>query len=170
MSTSPGEEIPASPADRINNALVMFTGCIGSAFDDICSYGLTIGDTYVPFDPDPEDECALEEALCSQVWVRVDSIQPAPGGLDGWGGDCAVSLRAELEVGVIRCVDIPEDGEAPTATDVLVASMQAMEDMNRVFCAAMSCEVWDSIMVGSWQPTGPLGGQYGGIWTFTVDL
>jgi len=166
MSMSSDEIL--TPAERLNEALLGFTGCIGLALDDLCSYGLTIGDSYVPFDPDPEDNCDADEVMCSQAWVRVMSVNPLSSA--GWEGDCATVLRIDLEVGVIRCIDIPEDGEAPTATDVMAAAMQAMTDMTAIFCAAMDCEVWSSITSDIWSPFGPLGGQYGGTWTFTVEV
>lgn len=158
-------------AEALNEALAGFTGCVGEALDDICSYGLTIGETYVPFDPDPEDDCPEEDAACSQAWVRVMSAQPIykEDSFDD-GDGCASVMSLTLEVGVLRCLDIPEGGEAPTASDVLVASMQAMVDMKAIYCAAMACEVWDSITSGTWVPNGPLGGQYGGIWTFDVEV
>lgn len=156
--------------DRLNAALIAFTGCVGESLDDMCSYGLTIGETYVPFDPDPEDDCPEEDAACSQAWVRVMAVNPSNVGESFDGSDCAVTLRLTLEVGVLRCIEIPEGGEAPTATDVMVAAMQAMTDMNAIHCAAMSCEKWESISHGAWTPSGPLGGQYGGVWTFDVEL
>jgi hypothetical protein len=159
-----------SPADKLNDALVGFTGCVGEALDDLCSYGLTIGDSYVPFDPDPEDECDPEEVMCSQAWVRVMSVNPTATEESFEGGACSSELSVDLEVGVLRCLEIPEDGDAPTATQVLMAATQAMEDMNAIYCAAMSCEVWSAITAGQWTPDGPLGGQVGGIWTFTVQL
>lgn len=162
------DEIP-DPAAALNEALVAFTGCIGEALADICSYGLTIGETYVPFDPDPEDDCDEDEVACSQAWVRVMAVQPAHV-TESFEGDCGGVMRLDLEVGVLRCLEIPEGGEAPTATDVLVASMQAMTDMRAIHCAAMACEVWDSIETGQWSPSGPLGGQYGGTWTFSVEV
>jgi hypothetical protein len=97
------------------------------------------------------------------------NVSPAPSP-EGWDGDCALTLRLDLEVGVLRCIEIEEDGEAPTASDVLAAAVQAMTDMNAILCAAMACEVWDAINVGQWTPSGPLGGQYGGTWTFTVEI
>lgn len=163
------DETPATPADRLNEALLGFTGCVGEAFDDICSYGLTIGESYVPFDPDPEDDCEDGEAACSQLWVRVMGVTPT-GEVGFDNSDCATTLQIELEVGILRCLEIPEDGEAPTASDMMVAAMQAMQDMNTIFCAAMGCEVWESIQSGAWTPDGPLGGQYGGVWTFTVEM
>lgn len=167
--TVTSDEVPG-PAEALENALIAFTGCIGAALPDVCSYGITIGESYVPFNPDPEDECEDDDIMCSQAWVRVMQVTPKANGTDGWGGECDLVLEAELEVGVVRCFDVPEDGEAPTASETLVAAMQAMSDMNAVHAAAMACEVWDGITTGSWQPSGPLGGQYGGTWTFTVEL
>lgn len=156
--------------DPLLDALVEFTGCIGGALDDVCSYGLTIGESYTPFDPDPEDDCDDEEVVCSQAWVRVANINVTELS-EGFGRSaCANSMSITLEVGVLRCVEIPEDGEAPTASGMLAAAMQAMTDMKKIQCAALACEVWDKITIGSWLPLGPLGGQYGGVWSFTADL
>lgn len=157
-----------SPDDYIHEALVGFTGCLGEAFDDICVYSLTIGETYVPFDPDPDDECDEDETLCSQLWVRVANVHASPN--SSWEGTCALELIIELEVGVLRCIEIPEDGEAPTATDVMAGALQSMSDMRKILCTAMDCEVWTSLEAGLWNPIGPLGGQYGGSWTFTATL
>lgn len=161
-------EVPITGSERLQDALIAFTGCIGSAVPDICSYGITVGEAYVPFNPDPEDECDDDAVICSQIWVRVTGVSPEAS--ESWSGDCAVVLNIGLEVGVLRCLGIPEEGEAPTASEVLVAAMQSMEDMQAIHCAAMGCEVWDSITSGNWLPSGPLGGQYGGVWNFTVSL
>lgn len=170
MTVTPTE---TEPTERLHEALVEFTACIGNALEGVCSYGFTIGEAYVPFDMDPDEDCddSEDDVSCSQAWVRVASVVPQSGGVEGFGGqDCYLTLSLDLEVGVLRCLEIPEDGEAPTTTDVLLAGLQAMDDMNAMLCAALGCEVWDSISVGQWQPVGPLGGQYGGIWTFTVEV
>jgi hypothetical protein len=167
--TLTSDEQPLTRDEQLHQALIEFTACVGNALADICSYGLTIGEAYVPFDPDPDDECDSDEVQCSQAWVRVMSAAPTPQAVESWAGeDCSLTLRMDLEVGVLRCIEIPEGGEAPTASDVLAAAVQSMDDMNAILCAALGCEVWDSISVGSWAPSGPLGGQYGGTWTFTV--
>lgn len=159
-----------NPLDEaLIDAIVQFTGCIGNALDNLCSYGWTIGETYVPFNPDEEDDCDAEEAMCSQAWVRVMGVQPMAVPDSFEGNTCALTLRFDLEVGIIRCTEIVEEGEAPTATDVLVAAAQAMADMRAILCAALGCEVWDALDVGAWTPIGPLGGQYGGIWQFTAE-
>lgn len=158
-------------SERLNDALIEFTACIGNGLEDVCSYGLTIGETYVPFNPDEDEPCDDEDIQCTQAWVRVMNVQPKAEGVEGFGGqDCYLTLTLDLEVGILRCVEVEEGGEAPNATDVLVAAGQAMTDMNAILCSALGCEVWDAIEVGQWQPVGPLGGQYGGIWNFTVEV
>lgn len=169
MSVMGSDDQPETYDERLQAALVAMAGCIGESLDDLCSYGLTIGETYVPFDPDPEDEDSCDEGTCSQAWVRVMAVNPKTVPSFA-GSDCSVELEIDLEIGVIRCIEVPAQGEAPTATDVLVAAMQAITDMNRIHCAAMDCDVWESIESGQWSPAGPLGGQYGGTWTFTVVL
>lgn len=159
-----------SPADALNDALAEFTSCICLALPDICSCSLTIGQSYVPFRPDEDDECEDEEEACSQAWVRLVSSQPAESSVSGWGGDCSLVMTLTLEVGVLRCFPVEEDGEAPTGTDVMAAAFQSNDDMQTILCAALGCEVWDSLSVGQWSPIGPLGGQYGGTWTFTVEV
>lgn len=160
-----------TPADRLNNAIMAFAGCVAESLKDICTYSVTIGQSYVPFDPDEDDDCDPEEAVCSQAWVRVMNVQVMDQQFSFGGGDgCNTSLQLMLEVGILRCIEIPEGGEAPTATDVLVASMQAMTDMLAIQCASQSCDAFDSITTGQWSPSGPLGGQYGGTWTFTVEV
>lgn len=170
MDLGSDETLPPAVV-RLQNALIEFTGCIGDALPDICSVGYTLGESYVPFDPDPEDDCKAAAVQCSQAWVRSGTIQPTSGAALGWDdAACEISLTMELEVGVLRCIQLPKNGKAPKATDVLVAGMQALTDMNAILCAACGCGAWDKLSVGSWNPSGPLGGQYGGIWTFTVEL
>lgn len=170
-----------TPDERLHDALIGFTGCIGEALEDICSYSLTIGETYVPFDPDPDDdesEACGEDGGCNQAWVRVMGIVPIEFSEQSFSnGGCGSTLRLSLEVGVLRCIEVPEGGEAPTASDVLIAAMQSMTDMRAIYCAAMTCgdeddysTGFDAINPGTWTPSGPLGGQYGGIWTFDVDF
>lgn len=158
-----------SMATQLNDRLIEFAASMGAAVD-ICSWGLTVGDSYVPFNPDPDDDCdedmLADGVACSQVWVRVMNMTPLS--VNTFGGDCAVEWRIGLEVGVLRCFGIEEDGEAPDASDVLVAATGAMEDMGAIMEAALDTEIWDKVELGEWGPVGPLGGQYGGIWTFVA--
>lgn len=166
MSESGTEGIPP-----LHTALVMFTERIGSALG-VCSYGLTVGENYVPFDPDEDDDCEEGEAACDQMWVRVDGVSYGDAEPSFGGGDCGGELTLSLEVGILRCIEVPEGGEAPTASDVLTSALQAMDDMTTIHCAAMDDDedLWTTIESVQWVPSGPLGGQSGGIWMFTVTL
>ena len=167
------DDAPLTQAQRLQTALLLFTERVCGGLD-VCSYGLTMGETYVPFDPDEDDDaCDEEEAVCSQAWVRVDSSTFITS--ESWSNGCGGEMSLTLEVGVLRCIEIPEGGEAPTATDVTSAALQAMEDMNTIHCAAMSDEdpedeLWSEIESVQWTPSGPFGGQAGGIWTFNVTF
>lgn len=178
-------ETPVENEDLLGNAitsaLLGFTGCIGNSLDDICTYSLTFGEIYVPFIADEDSECEEGEEACSQVWVRVtdvnvafppnEQMDNAPSAGNGCDGpQCGGTFVLGLEVGVLRCYEVPEDGEAPTATQVMAGAIQAMYDMSALYQAAMQCEVWSGIDPGTWQPEGPLGGQFGGYWNFTVEL
>lgn len=158
----PGEDNP------LLKALIEFTGCIGGAFDDVCSYALIPGDGYIPFTPDEEDEENCEDEDCSQVWVRVTSINAI--GENGWDTSCAMTLSVGLEVGIIRCMEVVANGEAPSATALLGYSMQAMDDMRAIMCAAINCEIAGNLDLGVWTPLGPMGGEFGGQWTMTAEF
>lgn len=174
MSEMGSDDATATPADALIATLVAFTGCVGEAMEDLCSYSLTIGETYVPFDPDEDEGCDDEdEDNCSQLWVRVTGIEvAASSSFDG--GDCAATMNIGLEVGILRCFPTMEDGEAPTASMVLTAAAQSMIDMNAIMCAGQTCEAIEehaiAINIGSWSPMGPMGGEYGGVWTFTLEI
>lgn len=157
---------------RINKALVAFTACIGEALDDVCSYSLTLGDSYVPFEPDEDSDCDEDDAECSQAWVRVMNTAVSAISPSTWEGDQidSIVLTLNIEVGVLRCTPVVEKGRAPSETQVLSDALQSMDDMAAILCAALGCEVWNSIDVGAWSPYGPMGGQYGGTWTFTVEI
>lgn len=167
MADEPGSD--ETPSDRLNDALLAFTAAVGGA-TDVCSYGFTIGESYVPFAPDEDEECDDDDVMCSQVWVRVTSVTPTSVN-EGFGGNgCSVDLSIGLEVGILRCFEARPEGEAPSATEVMEAGFQAMDDMYNIQCVALNTEVWDSIDLGQWVPVGPGGAQYGGIWTFTVTV
>lgn len=169
-------ETPPEGDLDILDALTAFTTAVGTALDDMCSYSLTVGEAYVPFGPDEDDEDVPEEcepgedgSVCSQAWVRVMGAQIINVAEQSFeSGSCGGEVQLTLEVGALRCFGIPEDGEAPSATDVMAAAFQAIVDMQTIYCTAMSTEVWTKITAGTWVPNGPLGGQYGGVWTFDV--
>lgn len=164
MSVS-GNEHP--PILDLEDAIATFVGCMGEAFPDICSHGLVAGEAYVPFNPDDDEDCGEDDVVCSQVWVRVTGIN-AVSEENMSGSDCAIDYEIGLEVGVYRCYDVPGDGEAPSATESMACALQALADMKTMQEAAYGCEVWSGINFGQWSPLGPMGGQFGGMWTMTA--
>lgn len=161
---------PLMPVDSLMDALLVFARDIFDEVNDLCSYGIIIGETYVPFNPDPEDDCEDDEGpQCTQGWVRVANIAQF-GATDGFGGDQGGVPRYTLEIGILRCFPIADDGEAPTATEHLVAATQAMADSNAIYCAALASDAWDYITMAQWTPMGPQGGQYGGTWLLSVEM
>jgi len=163
-------ETPFDGLSPLQAAVIGLTGCIHDAFPDVCSFGLTIGESYVPFDPDDDDGCEDDEVACTQGWVRVTGAGITEVQDSFEKGGCGGTQEVGIEVGILRCVEVPEDGEAPKATEVMVAALQSLEDMNTIYCAAMSCEAVEDLNVGQWTPLGPLGGQYGGMWSFTMEI
>src|SRR5690349_7291742 len=120
MTDTPTESPQEDPSDPLLVSLVAFTAAMADAVPDICSYGLTIGESYVPFDPDEDEECTEEDILCSQLWVRVTNVTPTAINQEGFDGtQCDVDMSIGLEVGILRCIEVPEGGEAPKASDVL---------------------------------------------------
>lgn len=164
-----GSDVEPENTSRVLNALIEFTGCVGGAFDDVCSYSLIPGEGYLPFMPDEDEDCEDED--CSQVWVRVIGMGPTPQNTEGWDGQqCGFTMDVGLEVGIMRCMEIVPDGEAPTASQMLGYAMQAMEDSNALMCAALGCDVGISLEIGQWAPMGPMGGEFGGTWTMTLQV
>lgn len=160
------------PGENIQMAFAAFVSCIADAFPDVCSVGMTIGSEYVPFRPDPDDDCEDDEddeEFCTQVWVRFTGA--AVSGSTGFdGGFCGSEMEMGVEVGIYRCFEMDEDGEAPTATQMFEAALQSIEDQATILCAANACDVWSKIVAGQWTPLGPQGYQYGGQWSFTTWL
>lgn len=161
-------------AGKIMSALTDMAECVGKGLDYVCSWSVMFTEMYVPFEPslgeDGADPCDDEEAPCSQAWVRVSAVTPLAE--ESWAGPggCAMALRLNIEVGVSRCLDIPEGAEAYPEEEIFLSAFQSARDMNAILCAAMGCEVWDRLEAGAWTPVGPMGGFYGGEWTFTADI
>lgn len=158
-------------AGSLVDALQQMAECIRDDLDFVCSIAVMATEAYVPFAPSEDDDddpvCDDEEVACSQAWVRIVDVRM--NSIEGWGGDCASTLLLDLEVGVTRCIPVPEGTEAYDENDVFMATLQSVRDMQSILCSAMNCEVWARLDAGSWTPAGPMGGFYGGTWTFTAE-
>lgn len=135
---------------------------------DLCFCGVIIGeDTY---DLSGIGDC--ESGGCGQAWVRVTSSYMASelGVQDTDGGNCNLELNVELEIGVLRCLEIPDRGEANTPAELLAAFRQQQADMLAVRRSVLCCDAVDieDVIMGVFSPIGPQGGLYGGVWTVVL--
>lgn len=157
-------------AELINAALAALAGCVCEELrenGDLCFCGITLGDQYISMAGIGDCEDA-----CGEAWVRVETVLTGdiPGETQQYPGDCSTGLSLAVEVGVLRCMKIEEDGEAPSARDLLCAANEQINDMVALKRALLCCEHFDQVIVGSWLPRGPEAGLVGGSWTATVAL
>lgn len=134
----------------------------------VCFCGVIIGeDTY---DLSGIGDC--EDNACGQAWIRVTQAYMASdlGEQDVDGNNCSLELNVDLDIGILRCLEVPEKGEANTPEELLAAFRQQNEDMLAIRRAVLCCDAIDTrdVILGLWTPQGPQGGIYGGIWTATL--
>lgn len=163
MSETP-QELPL--ADRINADLAALAGCVCAGLDPVCACAIMVGSELYDFQPD--EDCEEE---CSRAWVRVAEAYPATGiGIqeEATNANCEGMINLQIEIGVVRCIEVPSDGEAPTVSALLAASVQQIRDMVAIRKAILCCEHFEDYMLGTYTPIGPEGPQIGGIWTMAV--
>ncbi len=174
------DEIPASSADPLISSLSQFLLCVANAVPDICSFAIIPGTEYAPFTVDEDHEgCGDRKTgeVCDQMWVRVvgSRVELATNERrEQFDGDSDRALIAglwyDIEVGVKRCYQMEDNGANPSETAVTTDAIQMLTDMREILDAALCCEVWDALNVGMWSPAPVLGGEYGGMWSFSVRL
>lgn len=145
--------------------------CLCAAVDDtssMCFCGILPGEQWYDVS-DCEDNCG-------QAWVRVAQVFPArslgePDVTYGFTdtGNCGAVLSLTVEMGVLRCLEIPEDGTAQSAPILLAAAEQQMKDMLDIRKAVVCCTSFSEKLMGVWTPIGPVDGSViGGFWTVTL--
>jgi hypothetical protein len=84
--------------------------------------------------------------------------------------NCGKGFGFDIEVGVLRCVNIPDEGEALDPDEMLVAANQQTDDMLSMQKAIMCCDSLNNVdfTVGVYVPAGPDGGVLGGTWSLSV--
>lgn len=122
----------------------------------------------------PGNQAALEytwecDDLCGMAWVRLALSYPANGiGIvDERPSNCGAELGVDIEVGIIRCLELPEDGEAPDGATMLASSIEQADDIEAIRRAIACCSplAETGYILGPYQPYGPQGGIVGGWWT-----
>jgi hypothetical protein len=118
------------------------------------------------------DDCSAESGM---AWVRLMAAYPADGvGVPSeTAGNCGASIGLDIELGIMRKVEVPDaDGTPPDAASLLAASLLAAQDiltMRRAVACCAALPNKDYILSG-YTPMGPMGGMVGGWWTLAVAL
>lgn len=137
---------------------------------DVCSCGVIAGDSMAPGFIDGNCNVA-----CGAAWVRVTTIYPMKGigNPDTTVGNCGAGVGADIEMGIVRCMDVGGvDGAGPSAESMLAAAQLQYADAMVMRKAVQCCPGFparESIM-GSYAPVGPAGGMVGGMWTVRVAI
>lgn len=109
-------------------------------------------------------------ADAGQAWVRLR------GGYDGLVAgqansdpdQCAGYLGATIEVGILRCFQLPKRGRELPPAQVQASALLQLQDMESIRAALICCDAltkgdW---VLGNYVPLGPAGPDLGGYWTF----
>lgn len=141
----------------------------------VCFCGIIAGDQ--PYDAtgvggDCDDD---EDGGCGQAWVRLALGYPSvsTGVADVTPNNCATKgFGYDLEVGIMRCIEIGKDGLALPAEDMLAATQLQVADMLTIQQALLCCDglPGEDFVIGQYRPIGPEGGLVGGSWTLSVTL
>ena len=106
------------------------------------------------------------------VWVRLAQAYPSQsiGQVAQSLGNCSVGTGFDLEMGIIRPIELTEEG--PDPAQALADAEQQMKDMQTMRRALVCCSSFHpkDFILGSYQPYGPLGGVLGGTWTIYAGL
>lgn len=112
---------------------------------------------------------------CGMAWVRLAAMYPmsAIGEQDTTLGNCGKEFGVDIEMGVMRCVNVGDErGNPPTQESLYKESLQAMADARSMYRAVYCCAAIDTmdVIVGQYTPLGPAGGLAGGTVTLSAAL
>jgi hypothetical protein len=155
-------------ADPVNAVLAELAGCLCNEIDKtpdpVCFCGVVPGSIAAW---DYVDSC---DEACGMAWVRLVDVVPANGlGVPNTNaGNCGSALGIDVEVGLVRCFEIPADGQAPTVEQMLSAAVQQSADMLTMRRAISCCSSSKEFVVDGYVPVGPQGAVVGGIWNLSM--
>lgn len=131
---------------------------------ELCFCGVLPG-SQVSHDVWPE--CADDGG--GMAWVRLITAYPAvaPGRQIETADNCRTSLGFDIEVGVVRHIELDVDTDPVV---VAAAFEQQMKDLVSMVKAIQCCEAFDSkdAVLSQYTPNGPQGGMFGGSFTVMV--
>lgn len=113
-------------------------------------------------------ECT--NGACGMAWVRPAAVFPYDSfPIPSLDPRCERPLAWAIEVGVLRCMPQPDDGELLPPDEMLTVTMTTMLDARAIHTAIKCCDGVEAA-VEQYTPVGPLGGCVGGFWTAYLDV
>jgi len=114
------------------------------------------------------DNCA--ENPCGMGWVRAAGVFPYDTfPISTLDANCAKPLAWQIEVGAVRCMPIPADGEILKPEQMIEVALNQAADTEAMYRALMCCDA-PQMTVERYQPIGPEGGCVGGFWIAYLGL
>lgn len=117
----------------------------------------------------PGDEVALDYAgdcddACGMAWVRLTTAYPSVsvGVPTGVPGNCTTAIGVEIEMGIVRCLDVGEGGTPPEFASLTASAVLQVADMMAMWRAVHCCQNARDFIIGQYVPIGPQGGLIGG--------
>lgn len=106
------------------------------------------------------------------AWVRLANAYPsvAVGQADTSLANCGSGTGIDVEVGIVRVIEIDEDALDEAANLAIVE--QQIKDMTTMRKAIQCCGAISprDVILGSYTPYGPLGAVVGGTWTVYIGI
>ena len=114
--------------------------------------------------------CDCEGDDCSGfAYVRLVTSYPSDEfPLQSDGVLCSYPITHQLEVGVVRCIAVEDEGELPTKDELTLIALEQMEDQAALRYAINNAAPRMNSL-DNWVPEGPQGGCIGGHWTLYVS-
>lgn len=131
--------------------------------EDMCFCGVLPGDQWYDMTGECDDKCGM-------AWVRLAGTFPSftlPQPAQGFQA-CDAPLALQIEVGVIRCLEVPDDGSPPSAAELLAAMQVQHKDMLDMRAVLSCCDAFPEYVLATWAPIGPAGALLGGTWGIVV--
>jgi len=117
----------------------------------------------------PGDEVALDYAgdcddACGMAWVRLTTAYPSVqiGIPSSTPGNCTKAIGIEIEIGIVRCLDVGDGGTPPEVASLTASAVLQIADMMAMWRAVYCCQNAQDFIVGQYTPIGPQGGLIGG--------
>lgn len=118
----------------------------------------------------PGAEVALDYAgdcddTCGMAWVRLASSYPSVtiGQPSERPGNCSSGIGIEVEIGIMRCIDLGDGVTPPDPAEMAAAATLQYADMLAMWRAVACCRTSKDWILGTYVPYGPQGGILGGI-------